>query len=214
MLHVFVDALAAAVESRQLLGGQRQFNHLLHTIRPDHAGHTGKQPRLTLLTAKLRAGRHDGFFIVQHDVRHPRCGGRNAVFRAELPGECDPSAADGLLLECHPIKAEPFISLRPDVQRHPAEAHAGPWRKLLVSVLSQHVAGDRLVVDPGLPRKRAQQARRIQSRAGAEHTPRGNPSSSASSRVTMSQGFVILISTPSKPLSRTLCAYPRTAGIV
>ena len=46
-------------------------------------------------------------------------------------------------------------------------------RELLVAVLTQHVAGDGLVVDAGLPRQCAQQAGGVQTGAGAEHAAPG-----------------------------------------
>ena len=67
------------------------------------------------------------------------------------------------------VKAESAHRLLgPHVQRHPAEAHAGPRRKLLVAVLAEHVAGDGLVVNAGLPGKGAEKPRGIKARACTE----------------------------------------------
>ena len=69
-----------------------------------------------------------------------------------------------------PVKAEALVRLGPDIERHAAEADAGPGGKLLVAVLAQHVAGDGLVVNAGLPRQGAQKAGGVEARAGAEHS--------------------------------------------
>lgn len=150
---------------------ERQLDDLLHAVRAEHTGNPGKQPGLAVFSAKLRAGRHNGLFVVQNDVRHARGGRRNAVFGAVFSGECDPSAADGFFLQRLAVKPEPFVRLCPDVQRHAAEADARPWGKLLISVFAEHVARDRLVVDASLPGQRAEKTRGVQSGAGAEYAP-------------------------------------------
>ena len=155
MLHVAADALAAAVELRPLFRAERKLDHLLHTVCPKDARNAREQSRLAIFAAELGAGRHNGLFIVQNDVRHPGRRRRDAVFGALLAGKGDPAAADGLFLQSFAVKAEAFVCFRPRIQRHAAEAHAGPGRKLLVSVLAQHIAGNGLVVDAGLTRERA-----------------------------------------------------------
>ena len=98
MLHVGADAVAAGVELRLLFCRERQLDDLLHAVCAEHAGDSGKQSGFAVFSAKLRAGRHNGLFVVQNDVRHARGSRRDAVFGAELARERDPAAADGLLL--------------------------------------------------------------------------------------------------------------------
>ena len=146
MLHIAADALAAAVELCPLFFAERKLDHLLDAVCPKDARNAREQPRLAILAAKLGAGRHDGLFVVQHNVRHPcrRC--RNAVLGALFAGKSDPSAADGRFLQRHPVKAEAFICFRPRIQRHTAKTHAGPGCKLLISVFAQHIAGNGFIV--------------------------------------------------------------------
>ncbi len=134
------------LELRLLFRAERKLDHLLHAVCPKDAQNAREQPRLAILTAKLGAGRHNGLFIVQHNVRHPRRRCRDAVFGALLAGKCDPSAADGLFLQGFAVKAEAFVCFRPHIQRHSAEAHAGPGCKLLISVFTQHIAGNGFIV--------------------------------------------------------------------
>ena len=173
MLHIAADTLAALVECGLFLRGQGQLHHLLHAVGADDAGHTGKQAALAILAAQLHAGGHDGLLIVEHDVSHTRSGGGDAVLGTLLAHVSHPAAADGLLLQGGAVKAEALVGFGPLVQRHALEADAGPGRELLAAVLTQHVAGDGLVVDAGLPRQCAQQAGGVQTGAGAEHAAPG-----------------------------------------
>ena len=173
MLHVVADALAAGVEGGLLVGGQRQLDDLLDAVFTDDAGNTREQALFAVLAAQLRAGRENDLFVVQHGVGHARGGGGNAVLGAELAGERDPAAANGLLLQRVAVEAEALVGLGPLIQRHAAEADAGPGRELLVAVLAHHVAGDGLVVKAGLARQRAQKTGGVEARAGAEHAAAG-----------------------------------------
>ena len=110
---------------------------------------------------------------MQHGVGHARGGGGDAILGAELAGERDPAAANGLLLQRVAVEAEALVGLGPLIQRHAAEADAGPGRELLVAVLAHHVAGDGLVVKAGLARQRAQKTGGVEACAGAEHTAAG-----------------------------------------
>lgn len=173
MFHVAANTLAAGMEGCLLTFCQRQLDDLLDAVFTDDAGNACKKPFLAVLAAQLRACRKNDLLIVQHGVGHARGGRGNAVFGAEFAGKGDPAAADGLLLQRLPIKAEALVRLGPCIERHAAEADAGPGGKLLVAVLAQHVTGDGLVVKTGLARERAQKARGVEARAGAEHTAAG-----------------------------------------
>ena len=108
-------------------------------------------------------------------MSHTRSGGGDAVLGTLLAHVSHPAAADGLLLQGGAVEAEALVGFGPLVQRHALEADAGPGRELLAAVLTQHVAGDGLVVDAGLPRQCAQQAGGVQTGAGAEHPAAGQP---------------------------------------
>lgn len=168
MRHVGADALAAGVEGRCLFLCQRQLHDLLHAARADDAGHAREQAGLAVFAAELGAGGHDGLFVVQDEMRHARGRGRDAIFGTELAGERDPAAADGFLLQRVAVKAEARVLLCPDIERHAAEADAGPGRKLLIAVLAEHAAGDGFMVDAGLAGQGAEKPGRVEPRASAE----------------------------------------------
>ena len=134
----------------------------------DDGRHAAENARFAVFAIQGNAGCHDFLFIVENCLDNGRSRRADAVFRAVLALVGYPAAADSSFFHVFPVKGKAGIVAIVG-QRFAAEVDDRPGNHLGVAVFAHHISREGVVFQARLLHDGADEAGRIQSRAGAQY---------------------------------------------